>query len=137
VTAVFVDTGFLIALESADDQHHAAALGYWRNFENEEGGVPLVSTSYIVDEVATFFSAPGFHSRAIQICTGLMTSPSVLLVHVDEDLFHEGWRYFARHRDKRYSLTDCISFVVMKRMKLKTALTFDQHFVQAGFERKP
>jgi len=43
----------------------------------------------------------------------------------------------ARHHDKRYSLTDCISFVVMKRMKLKTALAFDQHFVQAGFERIP
>ena len=33
--------------------------------------------------------------------------------------------------------SDCISFVVMKRMKLKTALAFDQHFVQAGFERIP
>jgi len=25
----------------------------------------------------------------------------------------------------------------MKRLKLKTALTFDKHFTQAGFERKP
>jgi len=30
VTAVFVDTGYLIALEAADDQHHDAADQHWR-----------------------------------------------------------------------------------------------------------
>ena len=136
MTPLFLDTGFLLALESADDQHHAVALRYWQSFEKEDS-VPLVTTSYVLDEVATFFNARGFHAKAIEACSDLMNSPSVLLLHVDEDLFHEGWRYFARHHDKRYSLTDCISFVVMKRMKLKTALSFDHHFVQAGFERRP
>ena len=136
MTPFFLDTGFLLALESADDQHHAAALDYWQSFESENP-VPLVTTSYVLDEVATFFNARGLHAKAVEAINGLMNSPSVLLVHVDEDLFDEGWRYFARHHDKRYSLTDCISFVVMKRMKLKTALAFDQHFVQAGFERIP
>jgi len=136
VTPLFVDTGFLLALESTDDQYHAAALQYWQSFESENS-VPLVTTSYVLDEVATFFNARGLHAKAVEVGTHLMNSSSVLLVHVDEDLFREGWSYFARHHDKRYSLTDCISFVVMKRMKLKTALTFDQHFVQAGFERKP
>lgn len=31
------------------------------------------------------------------------------------------------------SLTDCISFVVMKQRKLTSALTFDMDFRQAGF----
>ncbi len=61
----------------------------------------------------------------------------MLFIHVDPTLFQEGWRLFQRHRDKRYSLTDCISFAVMKRLKIKTALTFDRHFLQAGFEKKP
>jgi len=52
-------------------------------------------------------------------------------------LFGEAWQLFQRYRDKRYSFTDCVSFAVMKRLKLKTALTFDKHFTQAGFERKP
>jgi uncharacterized protein len=136
VTPIFLDTGFVIALESADDQNHPAAIRFWQEFQSDDS-VPLVTTSYVLDEVATFFNARGFHAKAMEACGGLMNSPSVLLVHVDEDLFHESWRYFSRHRDKRYSLTDCVSFVVMKRMKLKSALTFDQHFVQAGFERKP
>ena len=66
-----------------------------------------------------------------------MQSPSIEFIHVDEALFYEGWQYLQKHADKAYSLTDCISFVVMKQRRIKTALTFDRHFVQAGFEKLP
>lgn len=58
-------------------------------------------------------------------------------VFVERDLFDAGWAYFCRHADKRYSLTDCISFVVMQERELREALTFDQHFTRAGFEAIP
>lgn len=135
MTPLFLDTGFLLALESADDQHHTDALAYWQTFARDP--LPLVTTSYVLDEVATFFNVRGHHAKAIEAGDYLTHSASVLFVHVDEELFHEGWRYFTRHRDKRYSLTDCISFVLMKRLRLKIALTFDHHFTQAGFEQKP
>jgi hypothetical protein len=35
--------------------------------------------------------------------------------------------------DKDWSLTDCISFVVMEDENIKEALTADHHFEQAGF----
>lgn len=66
-----------------------------------------------------------------------MQSGSIEFIHVDEALFDEGWQYFQKHFDKAYSLTDCISFVVMKQRRIKTALTFDWHFAQAGFEKLP
>lgn len=66
-----------------------------------------------------------------------MHSPSVELVHVNEVLFHGAWQYFTQHSDKSYSLTDCISFVVMERLGIRTVLTFDHHFIQAGFEKLP
>jgi hypothetical protein len=36
--------------------------------------------------------------------------------------------------DKNWSLTDCLSFTVMKDNGLRVALTGDQHFEQAGFQ---
>ena len=44
---------------------------------------------------------------------------------------------FFRYRDKSYSFTDCTSFVVMRELKLKDALTTDRHFRQMGFNIVP
>ena len=135
MTALFLDTSFLIALEAADDQFHPSASRFWRSFLNDPD--TLVTTSFVLDEVATYFNSRGHHSKAIDIGRYLMTSPSVRLMHVDAEMFQDGWRWLARHEDKRYSLTDCVSFVVMKQLKIKAALTFDKHFAQAGFQMLP
>jgi predicted nucleic acid-binding protein len=59
------------------------------------------------------------------------------MLQVDEALFAEGWQYFQQHSDKSYSLTDCISFIVMQRLSIPVALTFDRHFSQAGLQKVP
>lgn len=135
MTAAFLDTGYIIALEAADDQHHAAALQHWRGYVPSRP--QLVTTSFVLDEVATFFNSRGRHAKAVEIGERLLGSPSVRLVHVNEDLFGEGWTYFRRREDKRFSLTDCLSFVLMERLGIETALAFDAHFVQAGFRTLP
>jgi len=40
---------------------------------------------------------------------------------------------FFRFRDKDCSFTDCTSFVVMRELRLRDALTTDRHFAEAGF----
>lgn len=65
MTPVFLDSGFLIALEAADDQHHPEALAYWRLFQ--ESPAQLVTTTYVLDEVATFFNRYGHHAKAVEI----------------------------------------------------------------------
>lgn len=131
---LFLDSGFLIALNAADDQYHRRAVDHWRLIGRTS---VLVSTTYVVDEVVTFFNSRGRHAKAVEIGNLLITSGWVELLHVDEDLFRAGWEYLVRHADKQYSLTDCISFVTMGRMGLHEALTFDAHFEQAGFRRVP
>ncbi len=132
---LFLDTSYLIALEAADDQHHEEAIVHWQRLSS-----PLpspVTTTYFFDEVVTFFNGRNRHAKAVEIGNLLLESSSLELVHVDEALFHEAWHYFTRHSDKSYFLTDCASFVVMKRLRIRAALTFDKHFAQAGFEWKP
>jgi predicted nucleic acid-binding protein len=84
----FVDTGYLIALEAADDQHHVAAVRHWRAFVQSRPR--LVTTSFVLDEVATFFNSRGRHAKAVEVVERLLASPSVQVVHVDEDLFGAG-----------------------------------------------
>jgi len=135
LTPVFLDTGYLIALEAADDQHHTAALRHWRAYIQSRP--QLVTTSFVLDEVATFFNSRGRHAKAVEVGERLLASPSVRLVHVDEDLFGAAWTYFRRRDDKRFSLTDCVSFVLMERLGMESALAFDAHFLQAGFRTLP
>lgn len=135
MNAIFVDTGYLLALELSNDINHQAALSHWQNAV--KALPPLVTTSYVFDEVMTFFNSRGFHSKAVQVGNNLLHSPSVRLIHIDEALFYEGWAYFQKHQDKEYSLTDCISFVVMQQQGIHTAYAFDKHFSQAGFVKEP
>jgi uncharacterized protein len=41
------------------------------------------------------------------------------------------------HRDKKWSLTDCSSFALMKELGIKEAFTFDKNFLEAGFRAVP
>ena len=133
---LFLDTGYVIALEAADDQHHEEAIKHWRGLLLRK--VPtLVTTTYVVNEIATFFNSRNRHAKAVEIINRLKSSSSVQIVHVSEKLFDASWGYFKKHSDKMYSLTDCASFVTMEEMKIEAALTFDQHFIQAGFKKLP
>ena len=135
MTPLFFDTSFIIALETADDQNHEVALKHWQNLITS---LPtLTTTSYVLDEVVTFFNSRTQHAKAVEIGSRLMNSPSVQFIHVDEALFNEAWRYFKKHEDKSYSLTDCISFIIMECLKIQTSLAFDRHFVQAELKKLP
>ena len=135
MSPVFVDTGYLIALEAITDQHHARAVAHWRAFSRSLP--PLLTTSFVFGEVVTFFNSRGHHSKAVEVGARLLASSSIRLVHVDAELLRSAWDYFRARPDKRFSLTDCVSFVLMKRMGAEDALAFDGHFLQAGFHALP
>jgi predicted nucleic acid-binding protein len=132
---VFLDAGYVIALEASDDQHHAAVTQHWRQFSSALP--PLLTTTLVFSEIVTFFNCRRHHNKAAEIGARLLESPSVELIHVDEDLWRRGWEYLVRHQDKTYSLTDCVSFLIMESRDVQTALTTDKHFEQAGFQRLP
>jgi uncharacterized protein len=133
MATVFLDTGFVLALELVDDQHHEAALKHWQSLMKMPP--ELVTTSYVFDEIVTFLSSRNRHDKAVEVGNRLLRSSSIQFIQVSEAIFFEGWQYFQQHEDKSYSLTDCISFIVMTTLNIQTALTFDKHFTQAGFEK--
>ncbi|HST05058.1 MAG TPA: PIN domain-containing protein [Chloroflexia bacterium] len=130
-----LDTSYVLALELANDQSHKSALQHWQKLGKKSP--QLVVTSFIFGEVVTFFNSRGYYSKAVEVGNRLLHSVSVEFVHVDEELLLEGWELLQQHQDKDFSLADCVSFVVMRRLGLTHALTFDRHFTQAGFLSEP
>jgi predicted nucleic acid-binding protein len=49
-------------------------------------------------------------------------------------LLRKALQLYKDYKDKEWSLVDCISFIVMKEVKVDHALAFDKHFTQAGFQ---
>lgn len=135
MTPVFLDSGYLIALEVADDQHHEEAMRHWSAFVQPK--VSLVTTSSVLDEVVTGFMKRGKHAKAVEVAERMLSSPMVEVVYVDDELFGAALDYLKRRPDKKYSFTDCVSFVTMQRLEIRAALAFDHHFEQAGFRRLP
>jgi predicted nucleic acid-binding protein len=135
MTPVLLDTGYVIALEAVDDQHHEGAIGHWRDVAPRLS--TIVTTTYVFDEVVTFFNSRGRHRKAVEIGRRLRESQIAEIVQVEEGLFEAGWTRLQERPDKRYSLTDCISFVVMERREINDALAFDRHFEQAGYRTLP
>ncbi|HXM50682.1 MAG TPA: PIN domain-containing protein [Pyrinomonadaceae bacterium] len=135
MTPLFLDTSYLIAVESTDDQYHKAASAHWRSLLKSPRR--LVTSSYVLVEVVTLLNNRRSHSKAVELGNNLLSSRLFSVVHVSEELFYEAWRYFQKYKDKRYSLTDCVSFVLMNKLGIEEALTFDKHFAQAGLRKLP
>lgn len=82
-----------------------------------------------------FFShTRGFKTQAIEIIQHFQDAEDVTLIHMNPLLFKDAFNLYQRYRDKEWGMVDCLSFVVMREMKLTTALAFDKHFGQAGFQ---
>ena len=131
----FLDTSFIIALEDADDENHEKAISFWKSFVKKPK--PLITTSYIFDEVVTFVKRRIGFLKAVEIGNRILLSPSVDLIHISQEEFEKAWEMFLFYKDKKYSFTDCLSFLVMEKRELREVLTFDQHFKQMGFKILP
>jgi uncharacterized protein len=135
MSSFFLDTSYVVALELSAEQYHSSAVSHWQTVV--KAPFKIITTSYVFDEIVTFFNNRGHHDRAVEVGNRLLNSAYVEMLQVDETLFLEGWQYFQQHTDKSYSLTDCISFLVMQKRNISTALTFDLHFSQAGLQKLP
>jgi uncharacterized protein len=57
-----------------------------------------------------------------------------LLISKDSLQFRGALSLYEQRDDKRWSLTDCASFQIMRRDRMTQALTYDHHFEQTGFQ---
>ncbi len=125
---IFVDTLFVVALLNQRDAYHHKASELADVFENQ----PLVITDAVLLEIGNALSR-NFKKEAVEVIDHFTNSPEVEIVRLTPRLFEQSYNLYRTYLDKEWGLVDCISFTVMQQMNITSALTFDQHFVQAGF----
>jgi predicted nucleic acid-binding protein len=128
MTVAFADTFYYLALLDAADEAHERTLSLSRTRRGR-----IVTTAWVLTEVADALCEPANRIVLSRLISLLRSDPNPDIVPPTEDLFNRGLDLYARRPDKAWSLTDCISFVVMTERGLTEALTGDHHFQQAGF----
>jgi uncharacterized protein len=127
----FVDTGYLIALFSPKDAHHARAQALQAQVQRE--GRRLLTTEAMVFEVGAAFSRAAYRAVGQAIMHTLMHDSSIDTVPITPALRDKALALFTQHHDKDWSLCDCASFALMRERSITQALSADHHFDQAGF----
>ena len=117
MSPVFVDSGAFAALADRNDRHHREAKRLLRRLGRERR--PLVTSTYVVDELLTLVRMRVGHANAVRIGERLMQTRWCRVVDVGDDT---------------REATDCTSFALMHAMSLQQAFTFDRDdFAAAGF----
>lgn len=131
MSAIFVDTLYLVALVNPQDQWHSQA----KEIEREIAAMRLVTTEAVLTEYLNYFSA--FNSemrRAVaDVVREILIDPAIETVTITREIFVAALELYEERPDKGYSLTDCASMHLMRARRITEVLTHDKHFAQEGF----
>lgn len=124
----FADTSFYVAAVNPRDSLHDAAGTLANSFRGS-----VLTTEYVLVEVGNWLARSGDRAVFLALMQDIRADHRTTVISGDSPLFERGFDLYGRRSDKGWSMTDCISFIVMREHGVEDALTADHHFEQAGF----
>lgn len=131
---VFIDTSALLALANPRDQYHERAVRTSRR-HLEDGGRYVGSTLVLAELHGLLLYRRG-PRVARTVLAALLADPAHEWNAVTAetlDSARSGW--LEGFGDQRFSVTDAVSFEIMRTRRIAVAFAYDDHFGTAGFER--
>jgi predicted nucleic acid-binding protein len=129
---LFVDTSVWVALIHRRDQGHTRAVRLWPQVHR--GRRHLVTTALVLSESHALLLHRDGHDTALAFLDGVLTRRHGEVVWPDDEITREAsTRWLRAFPDKAFTLTDAVSFEVMRREGIQEAFTFDKDFARAGF----
>ena len=132
---IFIDTGAFLARFIQRDQYHDAARIHWNKLRS--GGRRCVTSSFVLDETITLLGRRAGYRFAAEQARKIYNSDALTILRPLGGDEVAALDLFEKYADQAVSYTDCISFILMAGHGIRTAFSFDKHFVFAGFEVEP
>ena len=128
---VFVDTSGFYASMVEEDENHRRARELFTLAQRESW--QLATTNTVVVEAHALFlhrCRPGRETALKFLDAVYGDAYDVIRVNRDDEA--KAIELIIAHRDKTYSLCDALSFVVMERLQIREAISFDRDFRSYG-----
>ncbi len=127
--AVFLDTGFLIALKNADDENYEVAVAEMKSLLRGQRG-SLFTSDYVIDEVLTLAQRKlRSQQKVSEIADYMLYSPRISLIPLSTSDFDQALENFWKYFDRGLSFTDCTILAQCKSLEIENVASFDKrHF---------
>jgi uncharacterized protein len=126
---VFVDTVALLALWDTRDQwHEFAEAAFIRAFDEKWA---LVTSSCVLLECGNAAARKPYRDAVLASRQSFLDHQ--LLVEPTPADYENAWKAFKNRDAGGAGIVDLLSFEIMRRSHISTALTNDEHFRAAGF----
>ncbi len=132
---IFVDTGAFLARYAARDAYHDEARAAWAQLRS--AGYRPFTSNFVLDELFTLLARRTSYAFAARRARRLYASEVLEVLRPDAEDELRAVALFEKYADQRASFTDCVSFALMKKRRLRRVFAFDRHFALAGFDLWP
>jgi hypothetical protein len=141
---IFLDTSFLYPLFNPEDDDHPRVREVFESQRGRRLSELLVTTPQVVFETITLIRlaqrdgkppSETRHRQAVYAGQRLLTGKLARIHRPTEADESAAFDYFRRHADQLYSMTDCMSFVVMDQLGITEAWAVDRDFTHRFIAR--
>jgi hypothetical protein len=128
---LFVDSSAWYAIARTSHPDHQALASALR--ERITAGARIVTTNLVLAESHALILSRAGRAAALQFLHGVRSPPNTIVWSDAEFESRAIADWLARYADQAFSLTDAVSFEVMKSRGIRDAVSLDDHFATAGF----
>jgi predicted nucleic acid-binding protein len=131
---IFLDTGFIFALVCRRDVNHQRVRAVMDQYRGRDLRKLVLTTNHVIEETITLLRSSVHrdvgvaHDIAVNVGRQLFAGAFAQIHHATLEEERDAFEYLSSHRDKIYSLTDCLSFVVMEKFGISEAFAVDSDF---------